>query len=363
MSVTFKTIVATCALTAVAACTEQASEAQQAAADEPPAVATVSGTVAYRERIALSPEAELEVILEDVSRQDVAATVIAQKTIRNPGQVPIAFELEYDPAEIIEAMSYNLRARIHDGGRLRFISDTHNPVLTRGGGDRIDIMLVAVRPPAVQETASGVALTGQFRYMADAALFTDCASGKSYPVAMEGAYIELERAYMDSGIESGQPAVVALRGRFLERPAMEGNHNEVKLIVDSFEKLLPDDACVPNRQAELVGTYWKLIELNGETVTTPENMREAHFVLEAGESRLHGHGGCNNFFGGYSQADEDGLIFSGMGSTMMACPETMETEAAFMEAMGNTTRYRINGEILELYAGETLLARFEAVYL
>lgn len=363
MNAKLKTIAATCLLTAVAACSEQAREAGQAATEAEPPAATVSGTVAYRERIALSPEAELEVILEDVSKQDVAATVIAQKTIRDPGQVPIAFELEYDPAEILEGMSYNLRARIHDRGRLVFISNTRNAVLTRGAGDRVDIMLVAVRPPAARDTASDMALTGQFRYMADAALFTDCSSGKSYPVAMEGAYIELERAYMDSGIEGGQPVVVALHGRFLERPAMEGNRSEVKLIVDSFDKILPDDACVSNHQAELTGTYWKLIELDGQAVTTPENAREAHFVLEAGEFRLRGHGGCNNFFGGYALTDDAGLGFSGMGSTMMACPETMETEAAFMEALGNTTRYRINGEILELYADENLLARFEAVYL
>ncbi len=45
--------------------------------------AVISGTVSYRERMALSNQAELEVTLEDVSRQDVAATVIARQTIND----------------------------------------------------------------------------------------------------------------------------------------------------------------------------------------------------------------------------------------------------------------------------------------
>jgi copper homeostasis protein (lipoprotein) len=35
-----------------------------------------------------------------------------------------------------------------------------------------------------------------FSYMADAAGFRDCRNGLSFPVAMEGAYIDLERAYL-----------------------------------------------------------------------------------------------------------------------------------------------------------------------
>ena len=63
---------------------------------EPPAV--VTGTVTYRERIALSPQAVVEVKLEDVSRADAAAVTIGEQTITNPGQVPIDFEIEYDPS-------------------------------------------------------------------------------------------------------------------------------------------------------------------------------------------------------------------------------------------------------------------------
>ena len=85
--------------------------------------------------------------------------------------------------------------------------------------------------------------TGRFTYMADAAMFEDCRNGKRFPVAMEGGYLELERAYLNSGIEPGSPIVVEVEGRYLERPSMEGNHNKVSLIVDTFIALSDEKSC------------------------------------------------------------------------------------------------------------------------
>jgi len=343
---------------AVTACREP-TPGNRAAADTVNA-AVISGTVNYRERMALSNQAELEITLEDVSRQDVAAKIIARQTIKDTGQVPIRFELPYAPADIDERMSYSLRAKIQDRGRLMFISDTHVPVLTRGGGREAHLMLVAVQRPAAEEP--GMELEGMFRYMADAALFRDCRSGKSFPVAMEGAYIELERAYLNSGIDAGSEVMVRLRGRYLERPAMEGNRNEVKLIVDKLDKIDPQNTCAPTDHAELQNTYWKLLELDGQPVVTPEGMREAHIVLATEGYSARGHAGCNNFFGSFETAG-DALSFSAIGSTMMACPEGMDTEQAFLQTLGDTTRYEISGQFLTLYADDRLLARLEAMYL
>jgi copper homeostasis protein (lipoprotein) len=210
--------------------------------------------------------------------------------------------------------------------------------------------------------SSGMDLKGMFRYMADAAVFRDCRDNRVYPVAMESQYIDLERAYLSSGVSAGEEAWVSLQGRYLERPSMEGNINKVKLIVDVFKEISLDETCVPDVHADLQDTYWKLLELQGHTVTTPESAREVHMILASAESRAHGFAGCNNFFGGY-QAENDALSFSLMGATMMACPEGMDTEQAFLQALGETTRAEINGQILSLYASDQLLARFEAIYL
>jgi len=208
----------------------------------------------------------------------------------------------------------------------------------------------------------GMELEGMFRYTADAALFRDCRNDKTFPVSMEGDYIELERAYLNSGIEPGSEVMVKLRGRLLERPAMEGNTNIIKLIVDKLHNILPDGTCAPDVHAELVGTYWKLIKLNGQIVNTPEGMKEAHMILAGAESRVHGNAGCNNFFGQF-KTSENTLAFSAMGSTMMACPQAMDTERDFLTALGATTRYEISGLFLNLYAEDQLLARLEAIYL
>ena len=328
--------------------------------------AVISGTVSYRERMALSNQAELEITLEDVSRQDVAAKIIARQVIKDTGQVPIRFELPYAPADIDERMSYSLRAKLRDRGRLMFISDTHTPVLTRGGGREAHMMLVAVQHPAENLPAAtaepGMELEGMFRYMADAARFRDCRSGKSFPVAMEGAYIEVDRAYLNSGIEAGSEIMVKLRGRYLERPAMEGDGNKINLIVDTLEKIDPENTCSPTEHAELQNTYWKLLELDGQPVVTPEGMREAHIVLATEGSSARGHAGCNNFFGSF-ETSGDTLSFSALGSTMMACPEGMDTEQAFLQALGETNRYEISGQFLTLSAGDRPLARVVAVCL
>lgn len=103
--------------------------------------ASVTGTVSYRERMALTPEAVVEVRLLDVSIADAAAKLIAEQTIRPQHQVPIAFELVYDSADIDERLTYAVRATIRDGGRLLFTTDRSYPVLTRGNPGHVDLVL------------------------------------------------------------------------------------------------------------------------------------------------------------------------------------------------------------------------------
>lgn len=82
----------------------------------------VSGAVAYRQRVALTPDAVVAVSIEDVSLQDAPVRVIAKKMLTHPGQVPIAFALECDPSKIMPGHSYAIQARILEEGRLRFLN-------------------------------------------------------------------------------------------------------------------------------------------------------------------------------------------------------------------------------------------------
>jgi putative lipoprotein len=115
----------------------------------PPAAPAVTGSVTYRERSALPADAVVRVVLADVSRQDVAATPIAQATLASAGhQVPLPFALAYDPAAIDSTHTYAVRATIESGGRLIFTTTTANPVITRGHPTHLDLVLQAVSASA-----------------------------------------------------------------------------------------------------------------------------------------------------------------------------------------------------------------------
>ena len=113
--------------------------------------ASVSGSVTYRERLALSPGAKLVVELRDVSYQDAAAPLIARQTISDPGQVPIKFKIEYNRDDIDSRNVYSITARIVESDdRLAFINDTAYEVITRGKPSKVDMLLVLVQPPPDQ---------------------------------------------------------------------------------------------------------------------------------------------------------------------------------------------------------------------
>lgn len=125
---------------------------------EGPAVrgdAAVKGSVTYRERIALTPDARLVIELRDVSLADAPAPLISSMTIVGPGQVPIHFRLNYDEAEIDHRRTYSVSATIFESdGRMAFTNDTAYEVITRGNPNRVDMRLMMVQPPP-GETGEG----------------------------------------------------------------------------------------------------------------------------------------------------------------------------------------------------------------
>lgn len=439
----------------------------------------VRGTATYRERIAMPPGAVLEVTLEDVSLADAPAGVIAKARLENIGNPPYEFEVPYDPAQIDDRQTYAVRARLLLDGQLMFTTDTHHPVLTRGAGDEVAMVLVraglsrgadagdrgvdTAGPHDLPATFEGVlpcadcegiryhldllddeafflrtaylgrgddavfddigswavssdgtrlalfggreaplvfrivdpntlrkldlegreietelnydlertsvftpvepqlTMRGMYRYMADAALFEECLTGKRLPVAMEADNIALERGYRESGVEPGRPVLVSLDGRIAERPAMEGGGTVLSLVPERFIGAWPGETCGPRMaNAELLNTYWKLTRVGDQAVIVARDQREPHMVLHAQENRLSGSGGCNRLTGGF-EIDGREIAFAQMASTMMACPEGMDTEQAFSHALSRARTWRVIGSHLELYDEQgQMVARFEA---
>ena len=96
-------------------------------------VSAVTGMATYRERIALPDDAMLRVQLQDTSRAGAPATVIGEYKLTTGGkQVPIPFEVEFDPTAIQDNHTYSLSVRIEDGnGNLLFTNTQSYPVITR----------------------------------------------------------------------------------------------------------------------------------------------------------------------------------------------------------------------------------------
>jgi uncharacterized lipoprotein YbaY len=114
----------------------------------------LTGTVSYRERIALPSTAVVEVRLEDVTRAGAPPAVLARYRLSDPGAVPIRFNLDVDASTLDRLGRYALRATIMDGARVLFTSTDTVLVLTQGHGTRADLVLTRVTsnaPPAAAE--------------------------------------------------------------------------------------------------------------------------------------------------------------------------------------------------------------------
>ena len=91
----------------------------------------ITGSLTYRERIALTPGSIATVSLEDMSRADAPAILIDQKRYSVNG-VPFGFELRLPNRDMPQAARYTVRAKIRDAnGKLLFTTDTVNPVMRR----------------------------------------------------------------------------------------------------------------------------------------------------------------------------------------------------------------------------------------
>lgn len=230
-------------------------------APQPPQLSGVlTGTVTYMPRIALPPNAVVTVLLEEVSRADAPATVVASQTIATEGkQVPIPFELKYDPAEITQRGLYTVRARIMEGEELTWISTQLNPVLSRGNPvTGIEVMVQQVGAPVVAPAAPAAAPAPAGAADLINVSFT-CADGatlavvfdntnRNAVVTFEGQSRTLKQQPSASGIRYADDTWVLL-----------GKGSEARLLDAKTEAALTDaclaDGAPAGPSMELTGSY------------------------------------------------------------------------------------------------------------
>jgi copper homeostasis protein (lipoprotein) len=214
-------------------------------------------------------------------------------------------------------------------------------------------------------------MTGRFTYLADAPRIVLCANGQGLPVAQEGAYLPIERAYTAANA-MGKPILVQLEGTITQRLGNEESLGpQPTLVVERFDRLwpgkncgekLPVDAPASASVTPLRGTAWNLLQLGATTpVTTLPDGRRAQLVLDADAPRVFGSGGCNRLMGGF-ETSGNALRFTGVGGTRMVCPPgIMAGESALLQALDKVAAWKTAGDRLELSDAQgTLLARFQA---
>ncbi len=441
----------------------------------------VAGTASYRERIALPPGSVFEAILEDVSVADAPAHQLGSVSIADPGNPPFAFEIAFEPAEIDPTHTYAVRAQVSVGRKLIFVSDTINPVLTRGGPDKVDIWMIKVGDTTAEASSSPISigahglrlpasftgklpcadcealryrlnlwpdqvfhlrrvwegkdltrdsigrwsvdpdqdvldlrgaeeelkfgilgpdrirllardgsaiqseldytltaapefqpfephlpLRGMLTYVEDSARFTECLTGRDYPLVKDGDYEALEHAFLAAGAEAAGPIMASFDGGIVQAPKGDGSgETRPEVMVERFVGVWPGETCERALgEATLTNTYWKILRLGDAEVAAGEGRREPNLILREGEPRFTATVGCNQVSGGYTLED-DKLMFGTAAATMMACPAPLDAwEKQLAEVLKETVSWRIDGQTLELLdaAGEPL-ALLQAVYL
>jgi len=101
---------------------------------------------------------------------------------------------------------------------------------------------------------------------------------------------------------------------------------------------------MPGGGVGMTGTTWRPTIVGTEEMPADSGM----FVQFAVDGSIKGNGGCNSFFGSLQKKD-DGIVVGELGSSRMACPETvMDRESAFMQALQNAVVFETGDDRLQL---------------
>ena len=324
--------------------------------------ANISGKATYSDGMSLPKNAKFEVVLEDISLMDAPSVIIGQSVIDPVGQIPIEFTINFDNDKIQLGQRYAVRAKITSNAKLLYITDTLNSVFSGKNDQNLQLMM-----KRVGKTPKSRLMEGMYKYMADAAMFKECVTGKYYPVAFEEDNMELEKAYLKEVNGSNYFLQVELKGKIEKRPKMEGTGEESVLVVEDFIRIVGlKDCTTQHANVPVTNNYWKLLSLYGEEVKVEANEKEAHILIKDG---LNGTGdlkvvtGCNTIMGNY-KIDENTIIFR--ADTLEKRSENckhIKLEKDFVAALDNAVYWKIEGEKLKLFDEmDNLLATFQAIF-
>ena len=192
---------------------------------------------------------------------------------------------------------------------------------------------------------------GRMTYIADVMRFTECLTGRSYPIAPGEEALRLQREYLATVGEPGGELMVHFEGTLKQLPWSGGDRVHAALVVDRFIAVRPEASC-PQHQGpvSLTNTYWRLERLRDAAIEPVEGRREPHVVLRDvdGEQSFAATVGCNRLVGKL-ELDGESMNLRGAATTLMACPPPLsEMERQLRGVLDDTRSWQITGELLRL---------------
>lgn len=118
---------------------------------------------------------------------------------------------------------------------------------------------------------------------------------------------------------------------------------------------LATGACAMAGDSRLAASEWQATSVNGAPLVAGSRLT---LRLEGG--RASGSAGCNRYFASYETGARQGISFTGVGSTRMACAEPlMDQERRFLNILENASGYNFyrSGE-LNIIAADGRVIRF-----
>ena len=80
-------------------------------------------------------------------------------------------------------------------------------------------------------------------YAANEARFTECLTGRDYPLVEDGDYEALEHAYLAAGAEAGGPIMASFDGGIVQVPEADGDGHRAEVLVERFVGVWPGETC------------------------------------------------------------------------------------------------------------------------
>ena len=249
-----------------------------------------------------------------------------------------------------------------DGSR---VLEVRNSQRLRPAGAPEDASRDLVVSEAFSPATIRLPLAGMLTYFADAAMMVHCATGRTYPVAQDGDYLALERAYLEARTGPAEPLFVTMDALIERRAQMEGP-DRLTVVPQAFGSVFPEEYCsLGNRMPGLTDAYWRITALGDVELDPGATDREPFLVFRAEDGGFSASAGCNTLRGRFSTSGTELSFPQPIASTMMACPDPVAGwETRLQTALAGVEGFEIGGRTLRLLGADgTPVAELAAAYL